>query len=136
MIDAENTVFTNIAVALRSQFPGIYVTGELIPAPSSFPAVLIVEADNSAYRRTMDLAGTESHAIVMYQIEAVSNLQTGKKSQCKSIMAIVDEEMQKLGFVRIGNGPVDMPSIDAAIHRRVARYRAVIGKNGAIHRIT
>jgi hypothetical protein len=72
----------------------------------------------------------------MYEINAYSNLGSGKKAQCKSIMAVVDTEMQKLGFVRMGCGPMELPNADATKYRMVGRYRAVISKTGAIYRIT
>ena len=136
MIDVESEVFTVISTALRAEFNGIYVTGEYIAAPPEFPAVSIVEMDNNLYTKTMDLAGTENHISVMYEINIYSNLSSGKKSQCKSIMAFIDKEMQKFSFVRTGSGPIELPNSDATKYRMNARYRAVISKNKAIHRIS
>lgn len=135
MIDVESLVFSTVATALRAAFTGIFVSGEAVAAPSSFPAVSIIEMDNSLYSRSKDLAGTENHSTLMYEINVYSNLSSGRKTQCKAIMAIVDTEMQKLGFSRIGCSPINVPNADATKYRMVARYRAVISKNGAIHRI-
>jgi len=136
MIDAENLIFSKIAAVLRAAYSGIFVTGENVAAPSSFPAVSIVEADNSLYARTKDLAGNENHSVLMYEINCYSNLSSGKKAQCKSIMALVDTEMQKLGFVRVGRSPMELPNADVSKYRMNARYRGVISKTGAIHKIT
>jgi hypothetical protein len=141
MVDCENEVFSTVATALRNVFKPpltekvIFVSGEAVAAPSSFPAVTLVEDDNSTYARTLDSSGAENHAQVMYTANAYSNLSSKKKAQCKAIMAIIDAEMFKMGFLRVSNAPMGMPNADASIYRMVARYRAVISKDKTIYRI-
>lgn len=134
MIDIETTVFNTVAPVLREAFPGIYVTSEAAAVPASSPAAMLVEMDNSTYIRALDLTGEEKHAQVMYQVEIYSNT-TQKKRECKDILSVVDGEMQKMGFVRVGSGPVVF-SGDSKSHRIVARYRAVVDKNGTTYRAT
>lgn len=134
MIDAENEIYNTVATALRSRFTGIFVAGEAVAAPSSFPAVTLAEMDNSTYIRSLDTSGTENHAVLMYQAEVFSNLSVGKKSQCKAIMSVIDTEMQKMGFVRVGNVPMAVPNADAAKYRLVGRWRATISKDKTIYR--
>jgi hypothetical protein len=129
MIDVENIVFNTVATSLRSEFTGIFVSGENTEVLSTFPAATIVEMDNSVYQRTSDSSATENHATVMYQAEAYSNKASGRKAEAKSIMAVIDDEMTEMGFVRIGNSPLRLPNLDQSIYRIVARYRAVVGKN-------
>ena len=133
MIDVENSIFTTVATVLRSSYSGIYVSGELNPSPSSFPAASLVEMDNSTYTRTIDNMVSENHAQLMYQAEVYSNLTAGKKAECKAIMATIDTEMQKLGFVRAGSGPVSLPNEDKAKYRMVSRYRAVVSKDNYVY---
>ena len=125
MIDIEGIVFNTVATALRSEFSGIFVAGEAVAAPSSFPAVTLVEEDNSIYQRSMDSSHTENHAQVMYAVNVYSNLSSGKKTQCKAIVAAIDNEMLGMGFVRTSNTPAAVPNADSSICRMVARYRAV-----------
>ena len=134
MIDVENAIFDKVATALRNEFAGIFVAREAVAIPSTFPAVTLVEMDNSFHIRTMDLSGTENHSTLMYQADVYSNLKTGKKTQCRSIMKVIDAEMQKLGFVRIGSSPMAIPNADASKYRMVARYRATISKDKIIYR--
>ena len=134
MIDAESEIFNAVAAELRSNFPGIFVSGEYVASPPSFPAVTIVERDNSTYQRTLDSSGIENHAQVMYQVEVYSNKSYGKKTECKSIMSVIDDLMLGMGFVRVGNAPVEVPNANASIYRMVARYRATISKNKIIYR--
>ena len=134
MIDMENEVFSTVATALRAEFTDIFVSGEAVAAPSSFPAVTLVEQDNSTYQRSLDSSGSEKYAVVMYEANAYSNLGSGKKKQTRAIMAIIDDEMQDMGFVRIGSSPAEVPNADKTIYRMVARYRATVSKNKTIHR--
>ena len=134
MINVENEVFSTVATALRNEFSGIFVSGEYVPAPPSFPAVTLVEDDNSTYTRTLDSSGQENHAQIMYTVNVYSNKSSGKKSECKSIMAIIDAQMFGMGFLRVGSGPMTVPNADASIYRIVARYRATVSKDKTIHR--
>jgi hypothetical protein len=134
VINVENEVFSTVATALRTEFSGIFVSGEYVSAPPSFPAVTLVEQDNSTYQRSLDSSGSEKHAVVMYEANAYSNLGSGKKKQTRAIMAIIDNEMQDMGFVRIGSSPAEVPNADKTIYRMVARYRATVSKDKTIYR--
>ncbi len=134
MVDIENEVFNTVATALRAEIPSIFVSGESVAAPASFPCATLVEMDNSTFMRTLDSTLAENHATVMYQAEAFSNLTSGKKAQCKLIMSIIDEQMLGMGFVRVGGGPQEMPNADKTKYRMVARYRAIVSANSTVYR--
>ena len=123
MINVENIVFNTVANALRDEFSNIFVSGENIAAPSSFPAATIVEMDNSVYEWSIDSSSPENHAVLMYQVDAYSNKTSGRKAETKKIIANIDSTMLELGFVRVSCSP--MVNIDSSIYRMVARYRAV-----------
>lgn len=126
MINVENIVFNTVANALRDEFSNIFVSGENIAAPSSFPAATIVEMDNSVYEWSIDSSSPENHAVLMYQVDAYSNKTSGRKAETKKIISNIDSTMLELGFVRISCSP--MVNIDSSIYRMVARYRAVVGR--------
>ena len=133
MIDIENELFTKIATALRSEFQGIYVTGEYINAQSRFPAVYIVEMDNTVNRAGRDSANIENFADVMYQVDIFSNKNKGKKSECKAIAAFVDAQFAALGFTRSYLNPV--PNMDdATIYRMTGRWIATVSKDNVVYR--
>ena len=134
MINVENEVFSTVATAIRSDFTGIFVSGEAVAAPSSFPAVTLVEDDNSTYQRSLDSSGQENHAQVMYSCNVYSNKSAGKKAECKAILAVIDAEMFGMGFLRVGSSPMEVPNANGAIYRMVARYKATISKDKAIYR--
>lgn len=133
MIDIENQIFEKISTALRAEFNPIFVSGELVKAPATFPAVYIEEKANNAYQRTQDSGSLENHVSLMYEINVYSNKKTGKKSQCKEIFKIIDNEFQKLGFTRTLKEPI--PNLESGtIYRMVGRYTAVVSVGGTIYR--
>lgn len=133
MIDAENEIFTLVASALRERFPGITVYNETVLSPSSFPCVCIEEADNYAYVNTISSSSNENHAVVVYEVNVYSNKGSGKKAECKSIFASVDDAMQKIGFVRTASNPILLEG-EATILRMFGRYTAVLSGNKTIYR--
>lgn len=137
MVDIENELFSIIADALHEKYPdpdedtnGIFVTGEYVKTPSSFPAVSVVEMDNTT--EDWDSSG-ETHARVMYEVNVYSNLRNGKKSQCKAIAKIIDHIFTSYNFARMMLQPVPNMN-DSTIYRMVGRYRAKVGNNKVIYR--
>lgn len=133
MIDCENEIFTRVANAVREVYPDIYIVGEYVHSPSKFPCVSLVEMDNSAYDKTQTSGRLENHANLMYELDVYSNKTSGKKSECKKLAALVDNEMSALGFSRTMLQPI--PNVDdATIYRMKGRYMAVISENKTIYR--
>lgn len=133
MIDIENQVFDRVAKRVREQFPDIFMVGEYVMSPPSFPAGSLVEMDNSTRETTIDSGSNENHVNVMYEANVYSNKTTGKKSECKAILALIDEEMTAMGFVRSTLTPVPN-EYDSTIYRMVARYRAAVSTDHKIYR--
>lgn len=133
MIDIESEVFTAVANEVRATYTGLYMVGEYVKSPSTFPCVSIVETDNQVYRNTRTSSVTENHAQVMYEVNVYSNKKTGKKAQCREIMAAIDTAMTRLGFTRTLLNPVPNED-DATIYRMVGRYRAIVDRNQTIYR--
>lgn len=133
MINVENDIFSFVAEDVREKFPEAFVTGEYVKTPPRFPALSIVEMDNSVYQRTRSSDRVENHAELMYQVDGYSNKTSGKKSECRAIMAAADEQFAKLGFTRTMMQPI--PNIDdATIYRMTARYTAVVSRDKTIFR--
>lgn len=132
MRSPENFIFSDIANVLRVQFSGIFVSGEYVDAPAKFPAVTIVEADNSVYQRAISSSGIEGAMSLLYEVNVYSNKISGKKQETKEIMETVDDEFERLGFVRTMCNPVANLQ-DNKIYRMVARYTGVCDKNYVIY---
>lgn len=133
MIDIESEVFDRVAKRVREQFPNIFIVGEYVKSPSSFPAASLMEMDNAVRESSMDSSSNETHANVMYEVNVYSNKTTGKKTECKKIIALIDEEMTAMGFVRSTLTPVPN-EYDSTIYRMVGRYRAAVSANHKIYR--
>jgi len=135
VIDIENELFTKLETRLRSEYypQEISVYGEYVRVPALFPSVIITESDNYVLERTQTGTEVENHAIVVYEINVYSNKEIGKKSECKKIFKIIDEEIGELGFTRIMLNPV--PNFeDSTIYRMTGRYRAVVSLDKIIYR--
>ena len=133
MIDIENEVFNRVATRVREVFPDIFITGEYVKSPPTFPAVSLVEMDNSTHTATIDSGSSENHANVMYEVNIYSNKTAGKKSECKEIITLIDEEMLAMGFSRNTLTPVPN-EYDSTIYRMVGRYRATVSSDHKIFR--
>lgn len=133
MIDIENEIFSIVAETVRAEYPDVYITGEYVKSPPSFPCVTIMESDNQIYRNTRDTSSNENHAQILYEVNVYSNKTSGKKSECKSILAIINDKLTSIGFTRTLLTPVPN-ELDATIYRMTARYRAVVGKDKVIYR--
>lgn len=124
MIDIEAALFTELATALRVAFPGVTVAGEYVNAPSKFPFISIVEADNYADERHLDSSGTEGRARLLYEVNVYSNKAGTKKAECRKLLNYIDAMLYQMNFTRISMNPV--PNLeDATIYRLTARYEGV-----------
>ncbi|WP_283619356.1 hypothetical protein [Flavonifractor plautii] len=133
MIDIENQVFSTIATALRAQYSGIFVSGEFTDVPARFPAVTIVESDNSVLQKMRTAAPNLENAVsLMYEVNVYTNSVGYKKSEAKDIMETIDNEFSEMGFTRTMCNPVSNLQ-DATIYRIVARYEGVADKNFRIY---
>lgn len=133
MIEIETEIFNEVSEKVRAEFPNIFMTGEYVKSPSSFPCVSLVEVDNATFRNTQTTEGKENHAAVVYELNVYSNKTKGKKAECKEIAAFIDDLMMGLNFTRTMLEPV--PNQDGAtIYRMLGRYRAVVSKNKTIYR--
>lgn len=133
MIDVENEIFSEISTVVRAAYPDIFMTGEYVKSPSSFPCVSLVEISNAVYRNSSTTSVEENHAAVTYEVNVYSNKSKGKKAQCREIMNVIDTRLAEIGFTRMMLEPV--PNMeDATIYRMLGRYRAVVGEDHTIYR--
>lgn len=128
MIDIENDVFDVVAKAVKSEYRTACVSGEYDDSPASFPAVTIVEADNTVVER-MRTDKIENAASVMYEINVYSSRVASKKAEAKAISDLIDSVLTERGFTRVMRSQV--PNLaNAKVYRILARYRAIVGPNG------
>lgn len=133
MINVENEIFNIIAKVVRNAYPNAYVIGEYVKSPAKFPCVSIVEIDSTAYERTQTSGSLENHADMTYEVNIYSNKTSGKKSECKAIASLIDDEFATLGFSRTMLQPIPNGD-DATIYRMLGRYRGVVSKKKLVFR--
>lgn len=133
MIDIETEIFNSISVKVREKYSQIFLTGEYVKSPPSFPCASIVEVDNQIYRNTRTTECIENHAQLLYEVNVYSNKHNGKKAECKEIISYIDSLMASFGFTRTLLNPVPNEE-DATVYRMVVRYRAIVSKNKVIYR--
>ena len=122
MTQIENEIFTELKTLLTNGYNGIFVTGEYTPTPKQFPCVSVEEADN--YTISLDGSNKGEVSAVMYEINVFSNLQNGRKSQCKKIIKTIDEHMTLRGFTRTTCRVTQ--NADPSVYRMTARYTAAV----------
>lgn len=132
MIDFENEIYTRVVERVQALHGDVEFSGMDERLPSKFPFVSLVEADNTTRTDTIDSGSFENHVNVMYEVNVYSNKSGGRKSECRAILATIDEAFVRMGFARTMRNPVSMD--DATIYRMVARYTAAIDKYGNINR--
>jgi len=122
VIDVETKIYSQIATALKAEYPDIFVTSEPVATPGKSLVAGIVQQDNYMSIGKLDNSGRERFATIMFQVDVYSNKQSGKKSQCKEVMNFVDKMLFALNFTRLSLTPI--PSPDTGYYRYTARYRA------------
>lgn len=122
MIDIEAKIYSPIRTALMNAYDGIYVTSEPTATTAKFPAVSIVQEDNYMSVNKLDNSGAERFATVMFQVDVYSNKASGRKSQCKEIMGVIDTMLYQMNFTRLSLNPIPMGN--DGYYRLTARYRA------------
>ena len=134
MIDIETILFSEVSSEVRERYPQIFMTGEYVKSPPSFPCVSLVEVDNTTYRKTQTTESTEGYVALTYELNVYSNKTKGKKAECKEIIGFIDELLMKRNFTRIMLEPVPNQE-DATIYRMVGRYKAIVSRDKVVYRL-
>ena len=98
MIDIETEVFSAVSEKVREQYPEIFMTGEYVKSPSSFPCVSLIETDNQIYRNTRTSGCIENHAQVVYEVNVYSNKQRGKRLNVRKFSDLLTDSLKLLGL--------------------------------------
>ncbi len=132
MIDIESMVYSMVSDAVRVAYPQAEVVSVTTFSPARFPCVCIEETDNYDLRSTQDSASNENHVVSVLEVNVYSNRASGKKTEAKDILSVVDNTLLSLGYSRTSRTPINLD--DATKYRLFARYDAVISKDKTIYR--
>lgn len=133
MIDIESKVFTTVYNAVHAAYPSAFITGEARSTrPASFPAVYINQFDS--YVSRYDSSRQEKFNNIAFEVFVYSNAVSGRKTQCKSIMSVVDDSMRGMGFIRTQSEPLSFADSDnTEITAYVNQYAAEVDVDGTIY---
>lgn len=131
MIDPEFAVFDAVSDEVKLMYPDLYMTGDLSFTPSKFPAVSIVEKNNSVMQN-MRTNNIENAVSLMYEVNVYSNKVGYSKMEAKEILNVVDAAFTRIGFTRTFSNPVQNLE-DKTVFRIVARYEANMDRDFVVY---
>lgn len=131
MIDPEFAVYDAVSDEVKMMYPNLYMTGDVSFAPSQFPAVSIVERNNSVVE-SMRTNNIENAVSLMYEVNVYSNKVGYSKMEAKEILSAVDDAFVKIGFTRTFSNPVQNLE-DKTVFRIVARYEAIMDQDFVVY---
>lgn len=129
MIDIYNQVYTKIAEMLEDKYPEAELRDELTFAPNYFPCVCVEEADN--YMVNSDNINREHAARVMYEVNIFTNKLSGRRTEARAILSLIDELLVRYNFTRKVTTPLSIN--ENTMYRLFARYEAVVDENNEIY---
>ena len=133
MIDIENELFDACVTAVEVGYPGIVATSKNLSAPAEFPAISIVESNNTTDENRRDSSGVERGSILTYDIKVFSNLREGAKAQAKKIAQLADAFMVKNNFRRTFYVQGETTN-DSSVYQVSTRYIAGVTNTGRLYR--
>nr|DAK72238.1 MAG TPA: hypothetical protein [Caudoviricetes sp.] len=131
MIQPENYIFDIVSKALKSSHKGIFVSGEYVNIPASFPAVTVIESDNRVFER-MRTTTIENAVSLMYECNIYTNRSGYKKQDANAILQTLNDAFEGIGFTRTFCNPIANLQ-DATIYRIVVRFQGVCDKDFMIY---
>lgn len=127
MIDVSNRVLTNIKTYVAETCKN--VSNYSSKSPPAFPAVSVVQIDNSD--ACMDLENSENAVKSVIEIQCYSNKNI---TEAKNIINQCCDAMRQMGYIRTyGPKPVDNAS-DTNIYRTVARFNRLVSSVNEIEK--
>lgn len=119
VVDIENAIFNQVATAYDASFPNGSRYSEAVETPANFPALILYQEDKASSGYTNLPADKITLAVEVY-----SNLISGGKQQCKSIMELVRNTLNGFGKWELVFEN-QIRNADERIYRMRARYRGI-----------
>lgn len=124
MVDHESEIFTRVATVVRAAISGITCLPETPSDLTTFPCLVLQQMDLSEFNAGRNLTVGMNFAESMFQADVYSNLQSGRKAQCKQILTSVTNEMIAAGYTLISMIPETPPAREGSL-RYTARYSII-----------
>lgn len=128
MIDKENEIFSRLSAVLKLKYPKLSITSEYTAVPPSFPHVCIEQVDSKHSKGLQTTNKQTEYIDFTIEVNAYSNKRVGKKSECKGIISVIDDEMFLMNMTRVALIPV--PNLeDTRIYRLTGLYKGQADEN-------
>ena len=121
-----NAIYSKIRESALSAVSTAYVTETYTPKPSKFPTVFAREIGHFTPQPTQVFTNTQDIYESTWEVQVMSNLQTGKKEQAYLLMDAVKTALRPLYFIETFEQPLDTTN-NGGIYTLVARFRRIIG---------
>lgn len=131
MIDYEVQIFNRLHAHVAHLCAKNRVVSTQIDGGTAFPAVSLIEMNNTTVRNRQSSTPVENFARVMYQLEVFART----KSECRTVYAAADSTMIAMNFSRMSGQYIDNAD-NTKVFRYVARYEAEIDPEGNIYRVS
>ena len=128
MIDIFNEVYTQVKNVLPTN---VKTSSVYTNSPSEYPFISIEEINTATHRASIDGLKNENFADIDYELNIYTHGE-GKKSQGDSLLALVDDKLNELGFVRTTKN--HFQNANETIYRIIVRYTAIVSKDHKIYR--
>lgn len=129
MIDFQSEIYTAVKNRVKSQFPSVYVTGEVSRKAAKLPCLQIEEITNTDTELDN---GPSQYALLQYRVAALSSKTAGKKSEARAILMVADEALQELNFRRTSMA-TQSELYNSSAYRIEAIYSAAIDADGRLY---
>lgn len=120
---SRNAIFTQIANAIKTEYPQAYCTSRYVAKPSTFPACYIHEIDNARPIQNTQLDFQDVQCESVFEIQVVSNKANTAASEAYNIMTLADTAFSGLYYRRFSQTNIDRGDTFTLI----GRYRRIIG---------
>lgn len=126
MSDNEQQIFNYISNKIKEAYLEATISNQkLSNEQTNYPAVSIILTNNSVMREFSTFDQLENVSNEIFEFEVANSQELGM-NDVKTILAIIDQEMNELGYLRMELGLVEDKEINDI--RRLAKYEKLITK--------
>jgi len=130
MIDYEVKVFNKVYASAAPLCANKRFVSTAITEPqTAFPAASLIEIDNMTVRNKQSSMPVENFAKITYQLDVYAT----SKSKCREVFIAADGALIAMNFTRISGAYIGNAD-NVKVFRYVARYEAIVDREGNIYR--
>ena len=134
MVNIENIIYSDLADALKAEFPEISMNSEYAATPPKFPHCSFYEISNVPAPEYQTTESVENYSVIDFGLEVYSNKTSGKKAEAKAIATFANNYLQEnYKLIRTVFQPIDNMA-NSTIYRYTGRYRTYLDvRTGILH---